>query len=100
MHRIVVLAVAGILCGCATQLPVLRWSKPDATYDQFLKDRYSCIRDAKGEAASGYVNQYGGRMNAGTVFDGNMFKSCMNAQGWRLDPNGFAPPADAVVPMH
>jgi hypothetical protein len=70
-----VVELAFVLLGCAAPpLPVYRWSKPQSTYDQYLKDRYACITDARAQAGSAYVNQYGGAAQSGRLSAGAFSK--------------------------
>ena len=63
---------------------ILGWSSAGHSYNEYMSQRYECIRDV--------------RSGDGTVSRG-MFSSCMIQNGWVQDDNGFKPPAGAVVPM-
>ena len=92
------------LAGCAAPpLPrpsiIISWSKPGATREQFLKDRYDCIKDARGQASQGYIGAYGGAERSAPVVSLSVFKPCMSARGYTEDPNGFSPPEGGGVQM-
>jgi hypothetical protein len=93
----VVLAFAAlVLVGCAEDVPTVKWSKPGATYDQFVQDREACVSQAREESQPFYVGgqRYGGRPDA---LDSGLFFPCMAARGYRQDPNGFAAPD--IIPL-
>ena len=95
----VVFAVAALaLVSCAEDLPSVKWSKPDATYDQFVHDREACATETREHSQTFYVagQRYGGRSDA---VDSGLFFSCMNARGYRQDPKGFAAPPDSAFPL-
>ena len=90
----VVLAFATLaLCGCADDLPSVKWSKPGASYDAFVKDRQDCAGQARAQSQPFYVagQRHAGRSDA---VDSGLFFPCMAARGWRQDPNGYAAPPD------
>ena len=91
-----VLLAVGV-AACAPQ--IVHWAKPGTTYDQYLKDRYACIRDAKGESAYGSFDRNGGSFSGDTVVKGDIFKACMAAAGYVQAQEGFGPPADGIVWM-
>jgi hypothetical protein len=75
------LVVAG-LCACAAPSP-RQWSKPGATQAQFLADRSACIDLAEYRPAPAYAATPGT-----SAFLENVFLSCMDSRGYKLDPNG------------
>jgi hypothetical protein len=107
-HRVLVLALVGlVVSGCATTpLPTKKWSKAGVTYDDFLKDRYACIQDARGHQSSSFVQggtPYGpgyGAASSRDAVNGGIFMACMAARGYRFDMNGeFGPPPGGEVFM-
>lgn len=82
------LLLAGLLTsGCASQ-PV-RFSHATADDRTYIKDRYQCLQEARGQHAQGSRAGYESK----GVVNGGLFRSCMSARGYRPDPNGqFAPP--------
>ncbi len=76
MKKILMTAVLLSLAGCATG-----FSKPGATYEQYLADRFDCLKVASGAYC---VN-------------GGLFDSCMGQKGWSADSNGFTPPKGSRV---
>jgi hypothetical protein len=103
--------VAGIaLSACAGASlgdppPLTRFSHPTATQQQFMKDRYACMREAqqvKSNAVVTAVPQYGGVGSANTrvVISRPLFMGCMGACGYAVDPKGsLAAPRESVVYM-
>ncbi len=68
-----------LLVGCVAA--PLRWSREETTQDEFMDDRYECLREA-----------HGGHVEKG------IFVSCMTKRGYVQDPNGpFAPPPGSEV---
>jgi hypothetical protein len=93
----IVLALAALaLAGCAEDVPTVKWSKPGATYDEFMQDRGACVGQAREESRPFYVGgqRYAGRPDA---LDSGLFFPCMAARGYRQDPNGFAAPD--IIPL-
>jgi hypothetical protein len=95
--------VAGVLAafalaGCADDVPAVHWSKPGATYDQFVQDRDACASEAREESQPFMLGgaRYAGRSDA---VDSGLFFPCMAARGYRQDPRGFAPPLSDSFPL-
>jgi hypothetical protein len=116
------MAIAALaVSACSTALaPVTKWSKPGASFDGFVADRADCMKQARIEAYGFYLSGagYPGRPSGVGRFFGDIeselhisdpelnrglsqevFARCMNAHGYRTDPNGFAPPEGDEVPM-
>jgi hypothetical protein len=91
-------AAALALASCAEDLPTVKWSKPDASYDQFVQDRAACADQARERSQPFYVagQRYAGRPDA---VDSGQFFPCMAARGYRQDPKGFAAPPDSAFPL-
>ncbi|HEY3777320.1 MAG TPA: hypothetical protein VGL35_04630 [Rhizomicrobium sp.] len=81
------------LAGCAENVPTVRWSKPAASYDEFVQDRAACASTAREESQPFYLGgtRYAGRPDA---VESGLFVPCMAARGWHEDPKGFAAPPD------
>jgi hypothetical protein len=60
------------------------WMKPVGSQDEFARDRYTCLQEAKVPYSRSYINAYGGGSRQDTRLDGTRFDSCMEARGWRL----------------
>jgi hypothetical protein len=97
MYAAVVFAVAG----CAVPpppLPVARFSKPGATQEQYMADRYACYQESAQNASGAYVNAYGGASSSGVVHSRGAWLACMGARGYVTDPNGsLVPPPGMEV---
>jgi len=73
--------------------PVSRFTKPGATQQQYMADRYACYQESAQNASGAYVNQYAGAARSGVVHSRNAWLACMGGHGYVLDPNGdLAPP--------
>jgi len=92
------MAAVLVLAGCAEDVPTVRWSKPGATYDQFVADRAACVSEAREESQSFLLGgaRYGGRKDA---LDAGRFVPCMIARGYARDPNGYAAPPGDELPL-
>lgn len=90
-------AVAGCASPAMTPPPVILWAKPGATYDDYLKDRYACILDARTQVSSGYVYEGAGALQSGQAISKQVAMACMAAHGWVQSPTGFAPPTGGGV---
>jgi hypothetical protein len=86
-------------CAPAAPLEIHRWAKPNASYDDFLKDRYACIHDARSNVSSAFIEGGTGGARSGEILRGDIYKACMAARGYREDPNGFEPPPGGTVRM-
>lgn len=94
-----------LLGACAHKIiPITHFSKDGATQQQFMIDRYACIKEAQKSVSSSLINtnSYGGygSSHSNVVTDRGMFMGCITARGYMPDPNGpLYPPAEAVVLM-
>jgi hypothetical protein len=87
---------------CAPQpVPIHHWSKPGATYDEFLKDRYACILDARSTASGAFVESGLGAAQSGEVVNSSIFLPCMASHGYTEDLTGpFGPPPGGGIHLH
>jgi hypothetical protein len=89
------------LSACAVnppQQPMLRYSKPWATQQDFMKDRYDCLLQSQRQVSAAYVSAYGGASGSSTVCSMGVWKACLGARGYQVDPNGaLGAPPDMVV---
>ena len=94
-------AVLLIVQGCVQSRPleIERFVKPGASYDDFSKDRYACIKDASSNISSAYIESGSGAARSGEILRSDIYHACMAAHGYREDPSGFAPPEGGVVRM-
>ncbi|WP_428539205.1 hypothetical protein [Rhodopila sp.] len=77
--------------------PVMLWSKPQGTYDQYLKDRYACIQDARTNVSRAFVSNGFGSGASGQIISRGVLVSCLAARGYVQSPTGFGPPPGAAV---
>jgi len=107
------------LAGCASDpKPVLKWSKPGGTEQEFLAAHSRCVENSRKHTPDFYVagSRYPGTDGAMGEFLGDiaadfggsapgikqdraLFQSCMKDEGWSLDPKGFAAPAGEDVAL-
>ena len=92
------LGAAVALLGCAEDVPTMKWSKPGASYEQFVEDRTACVQQTQEQSRPFYLggNRYGGRKNA---LDSGIFLPCMHGHGYVVDPNGYAAPPGDELPL-
>jgi hypothetical protein len=93
------LAAAFVLAGCADEgVPIVKWSKPDTTYDRFVQDRADCVSYTREQSQHFYMGgaRYGGSVQH--ALNADLFVSCMTGHGYREDPAGFAaPPGEEIA---
>ena len=77
----------------------LRFSKPGATNEQFLTDRYQCIQEARTRVSAASYGTYGGGAASNVYVDRGTMLSCMAARGYiaGLDGQFSAPPGGVIV---
>jgi hypothetical protein len=100
MNRTTILLALSTLVvyGCVAQRSLVRYTKPGATQDEFMKDRYECLQEAQQRESGAYVNSYGGAASSRVVASCGVWLSCLGARGYTVDPNGplGAPPGMEV----
>jgi hypothetical protein len=75
-------ASAIILSACVVQPAPQRYTRPETTQEQFLQDRYECIRESQ----------------QGPILSCSLISACMGARGYALSAAGdLAPPAGMAV---
>ncbi|HEX3430126.1 MAG TPA: hypothetical protein VHT03_04500 [Rhizomicrobium sp.] len=86
------------LAACAEDVPTMKWSKPGATYDEFVADRAACVQLSKAQSKTYYVGgvRYTGNRNA---LDSGAFLPCMHDRGYAPDPKGYAAPPGEEMPL-
>ena len=90
-----------LLAGCADdEAPSVHWSKPGASYDQFVADREACVKQTLQETRPFVLGgqSYGEHRNQ-PVLDSSRFFPCMAERGYSRDPNGFAVPPGDEIPL-
>lgn len=101
MRRVTVFLTVLVFAGCVdNEVPTVRWSKPGATYDEFVADRAACVERTRRETRPFMLGgqRYGETTN-GLVLDSNRFIPCMTARGYSRDPKGFAAPPGEELPL-
>lgn len=91
-------AVAFALVSCAEVVPTIKWSKPGATYEEFVADRAVCVERSRAASRTYYIGgeRYNGNPN---VLDAGVFLPCMSEHGYARDPNGYEAPAGDEIPL-
>jgi hypothetical protein len=76
----------------------MKWSKPGASYEEFVADRRACVEESQAQAKTFYLNgvRYGSNPN---VLDPGAFLPCMHGHGYSPDPNGYAAPPREEMPV-
>jgi hypothetical protein len=95
----IAIGAAIILSGCATTPPpTMRYAKLGASQQDFMRDRYECIKQAQQPRTGAFVSGYGGSSVGTIVTSRPIFVSCMSAKGYTLDQAGplVAPPGTVV----
>ena len=93
--------IAASVSACTTTPPtVMRWTNNNnATYDQWMKDRYACYNETQQRVSGAYVGPYGGAASSTVIPSCSAFNACLAARGYfRSDATGtLTVPAGAVV---
>jgi len=81
---LMVMAGATLLGGCAAAQP-MHWTKPGATQEAFMRDHSACVQQTQ--------------LDTRSFSRGESFSSCMDARGYKEDPNGnlFPPPEQVAT---
>lgn len=79
-----VMAGAILLGGCAAT-PPLHWTKPGASEEAFMRDHAACVQRTQ--------------LDTRSFYRGESFNACMEALGYKEDPNGnlFPPPEQVAT---
>ena len=86
-----VLILAFAFCAGCTTINSFQWSKEGVSQDQFMKDRYGCIKDAQQTVTSSWDG------SIEVIVNCDIFKSCMAGDGYSLKSAGGL---DAPKPMN
>jgi hypothetical protein len=97
-RAILALGAALVLAACAEDVPTMKWSKPGATYEEFVADRAACVAQSKARSQTYYIGgvRYRGKPN---VLDAGVFLPCMHDHGYAPDPKGYAAPPGDEMPL-
>ena len=79
-----VTAGAILLAGCAAT-PTMHWTKPGASEEAFIRDHAACVQRTQ--------------LDTWSFYRGESFNTCMEALGYKEDPNGnlFPPPEQVAT---
>ncbi len=86
---IITIVIIGLMLACASG-PQTRtvWSRPNATQNEFAKDKYDCMQQSQqrrsastGAWCYGYYCDPGGSYST-VVTNPDLFNACMEARGW------------------
>jgi hypothetical protein len=92
-------AISLTACAPTRQLPpATRYTRPDTTQQQFMKDRYECLQEAEQRVSGAIVGAYGGASSSRVVANCGVWWACLGGRGYTTDPYGnLAAPPDMVV---
>jgi hypothetical protein len=96
------LLCALILAGCATPppQPPARFTKPGATQEQFMADRYACYQAAQQPVSGSPPSGNASPASMRVVASRNLWLMCMSEHGYTLDPDGpLVAPAGKELPF-
>ncbi len=78
----------------------MRWSQgtnPQGTREEFMRVRFSCMRQAQKQVSVAVENGSRGAAISTQCTDAGLFKACMHSLGWEESLIGFkAPPASQI----
>ena len=88
----------GASTGATFRPKVQAWDRSNTTQDQFMRDRYDCILQARQQSSSAAVSGYVGLANSGTTINAGILRSCLGAKGYIPSDYGqfVAPPGTEV----
>jgi hypothetical protein len=80
-----VMTGAILLGGCAATPQSMHWTKPGASQEVFMRDHLACIQQTQ--------------LDTWSFYRGESLSSCMEARGYKEDPNGnlFPPPEQVAT---
>jgi hypothetical protein len=97
MRYFIYLPFALMCTACASPM---KFSHETANYDDFQRDRYACIQEARFTATGGNFHEGSGSIRTGVAANQGIYLSCMALKGYRESPDGeFLPPSGAEVSM-
>jgi hypothetical protein len=80
--------------------PVSRFTKPGATQEQFMSDRYACYQAAQEQISGPLMNASPGAASGQVVASRSMWLSCMSSRGYVPDANGpLTAPSGSELPF-
>ena len=81
---LMVMAGAILLGGCAATQS-MHWTKPGASQETFMRDHSACVQQTQ--------------LDTSSFYRGESLNSCMEARGYKEDPNGdlFPPPEQVAT---
>ncbi|MGC9955202.1 MAG: hypothetical protein ABSD21_13155 [Rhizomicrobium sp.] len=79
---IVALALSASGCALFSKPRIIKWSKPNATYQMYAQDRYTCLQQARTPVSGAYVYGNMGSSSSGYAESASLLMACMAAHGW------------------
>jgi hypothetical protein len=84
MRSLSMVMAGGILLGGCTATPAMHWTKPGASEEAFMRDHSACVQKTQ--------------LDTWSFYRGESFSTCMDALGYKEDPNGMLfPPPEQVA---
>ena len=86
------------LAACAEDVPTMKWSKPGASYEEFVAERSACVQQSQAQSGTYFIGgvRYSGKKD---VLDSGVFLPCMRDHGYTPDPKGYAAPPGDELPL-
>ena len=94
-----------IVSGCASAPPsYMRFTGPtNKTQQEFVNDRYACLKETQQRRSNAAVNEYGGAASSSVMPSCSAFNACLASKGFyrqdTTDLNVFSQPGNFSVPQ-
>lgn len=98
MREALIIAMAVAIASCNPPPPQsnLGRVKPGASCEDYQRERYQCIQEARQPISRAYVGAYGGSSASSVAPSLGVYQSCMAARGWLIVQDGGCRPQDSV----
>jgi hypothetical protein len=85
MRSLSMVMAGGMLLGGCAAIPATHWTKPGASQETFMRDHSACVQRTQ--------------LDTWSFYRGESLSSCMEARGYKEDPNGnlFPPPEQVAT---
>ena len=102
--RLLLLPTLVAMNSCASQPTYVRWiNQRNVSQEQFMKDRYDCLRETQQRVSSASVDAYGGQSSSQVMPSCSAWHACLAARGYfRNDTTSlddFKLPGSLYVPQ-
>lgn len=87
-----------LLAGCAAPQVAVKFSKFGGDLDQYDRDIYACLKDARTTVTSGVIVNGSGGVGSKEAYSNTLVVACMKAKGYTAtDTTGKPLPKDATI---